>query len=169
MGLRDRKGERGYILVMVLGAMTVMGILLTKAMPSVIAEIQRENEEELIFRGEAIAQGIKTYYKKTGGYPTSLDTLVKAKPPLLRKVYKDPMTKDGEWELVTAVQAGASGDKTMLPIAGVRSRSKQDSFRSYNGKTIYSDWVFSAAEDIVGIPGAQNILQQSANPTIKAP
>lgn len=153
-----RQGQKGYILAMVLAAMTVMGILLTKAMPSVITEVQRENEAELIFRGESIARAIRAYKERTGGYPTSLEALVKVKPRILRKLYKDPMTPDGQWELVTAVQAGASGDKTGLPIAGVHSRSLRDSFRTYQGKTLYRDWVFAGADDIFGVPGLATTL-----------
>lgn len=149
-----RRGQRGYILAMVLGAMVVMGILLTRAMPSVIAQVQRENEEELIFRGEAIARAIRAYRQKTGAYPPTLAALLKVKPPILRKLYRDPMTGEGDWETVTAVQAGASGDKTGLPVVGVRSRSTRDSFRIYKGKTLYSDWIFSGGDDLFGVPGA---------------
>jgi len=153
-----RKGQRGYILAMVLAGMTVMGILLTRAMPSVITEVQRENEDELIFRGESIALAIRAYRARTGGYPTSLEDLVKVKPRILRKVYKDPMTPDGQWELITAVQAGTSGSQAGLPIVGVRSRSLRDSFRSYRSKTLYRDWVFAGADDIFGIPGLPQSL-----------
>lgn len=153
-----REGQRGYILAMLLGAMTVMGILMTKAMPSVITEVQRENEEELIFRGEAIAKAIRVYKDKTGAYPTSLEALLKVKPRILRKLYKDPMTPNGQWEVITAVQAGASGDMTGLPIAAVHSRSVRDSFRNYHGKTLYRDWVFSGTDDIFGIPGVSPAL-----------
>nr|WP_320132788.1 type II secretion system protein [uncultured Holophaga sp.] len=157
-----RRGEKGYILVMVLGAMAIVGILMTRAMPSVIAQVQRENEEELVFRGEAIANAIKAYKKSTGNYPTSLETLVKTKPPILRRLYKDPMTQDGTWEVVTAVQAGLTGDKTGLPIVGVHSKSTQDSFRTYQGKTLYCDWVFSAADNLFGISGGDASLAAAA-------
>ena len=147
---------------MLLGAMVVMGILLGKAMPSVQTEVQRENEAELVFRGEAIAKAMRVYRQKTGQYPTSLETLMKMHPHILRKLYKDPMTSDGEWELVTAVQPGVSGDKTSLPIAAIHSRAKRDSFRAYQGKTLYSDWVFSASDDIFGIPGTAGTTPPTA-------
>ena len=57
MGVRftgGRKGQRGYILALLLALVTVMGLMLTKAMPSVVAEVQRDAEEELIFRGAAL-------------------------------------------------------------------------------------------------------------------
>jgi len=149
-----RTRQRGFILALLLGLMTVMGIFLMKAVPSAIVEVQRGAEEELIFRGEAMARGIRLYQQRTGTYPTKLEDILKMRPPVLRKLYKDPMTQEGDWDLVTAVQAGTSGDKTGLPIAGVRSRSQRDSIKMYKGKTLYSDWVFSAADDILGIPGS---------------
>lgn len=145
--------QRGFILALLLGMLTVMGIFLMKAVPSVIVEVQRGAEAELIFRGEAMARGIFQYKLRTGGYPRKLDDLMKMRPPVLRKLYKDPMTQEGAWDLVTAVQAGASGDKTGLPIVGVRSTSQENSIKLYRGKSMYNEWVFSAAEDILGVPG----------------
>ena len=155
MGVRftgGRKGQRGYILALLLALVTVMGLMLTKAMPSVVAEVQRDAEEELIFRGESIAQAIRAYKARTGNYPLRLEDLMKLKPRLLRQLYKDPMTREGEWETVTAVLPGASGDKTGLPIVGVRSRCQKDSLKVYRNKTLISDWIFSAADDIYGLP-----------------
>jgi type II secretory pathway pseudopilin PulG len=151
---RAEETARGYILAMLLAIIVGMGILLTAALPSLNAEIQRDQEAELIFRGEAIAAAIRAYRAKTGGYPLNLEDLTKLRPPLLRKLYRDPMTHEGEWDLITAVQPGASGDKTGLPIVGVKSRCQKDSFRIYNDKTLISDWAFSAAPNLLGIPGA---------------
>jgi len=150
---------------MLLGFMVVMGILMTKAMPPVITEVQRDQEEELIFRGEAIRNAIRRYKAITGQYPLKLEDLLKIRPRILRTLYLDPMTREGEWELVTAVQAGATGDRTGLPIVGVRSRSQKDSFKIYNGKTLYSDWVFSAAENLFGVPGSQDQSSQPQSTT----
>jgi len=152
----SREGQRGFILALLLGMMMVMAILLTKAVPSAIVEVQRGAEEELIFRGEAMAKGIRLYQQRTGTYPTRLEDLMKQRPPVLRKLYKDPMTPSGEWDLVTAVMPGSSGDKTGLPIAGVRSKCQRDSIKMYKGKTMYSEWLFSAADNIMGLPGTAN-------------
>lgn len=151
-------GNRGFILVMLLVFITSMGIFLTMALPMVSTEIQRDQEAELIFRGEAMARAIRLYKAKTGGYPLSLADLTKVRPPILRRLYQDPMTRqgphEGEWDLITAVQPGASGDKTGLPIVGVKSFSQKDSFAIYHDKTLISDWTFSAADNLLGIPGA---------------
>ena len=154
----DRRGARGFILVMLLAFITIMGIFLTIAMPPVATEIQRDQEAELIFRGEAIANAIRLYKAKTGGYPLNLEVLTKLRPRIIRKLYLDPMTRkgtqEGDWDLITAVQPGASGDKTGLPIVGVKSFCEKDSFTSYHDKTLISDWTFSAADNLLGIPGA---------------
>ena len=139
---------------MVLAMATIMGIMVSKAFPAHYTEVRREMEAELIFRGEAIARAIRVYQQKTGTYPTSLSDLGKLRPRILRKLYRDPMTPSGEWDLVTAVQAGPSGEARGLPIVGVRSRSDKDSFKIYRGKTLYSDWVFSATDNLLTVPGA---------------
>lgn len=166
----EREGSRGFILAMLLAIIVAMGILLTAAQPSITAEVQRDKEAELIFRGESIAAAIRTYRAKTGGYPLSLEDLTKLKPPVLRKLYTDPMTPAGEWELITAVQPGASGDTTGLPIVGVKSKCQENSFKVYQGKTLVSDWAFSAAGNLLGTPGAEaaaaaaNVLGAAQNP-----
>jgi type II secretory pathway pseudopilin PulG len=151
-GIRKiQRRQRGFILALLLALITVVGILLTKAMPSVVAEVQRDQEEELIFRGEAIRTAMRRYKAATGNYPTSLEALMKVRPRILRKLYKDPMTAEGDWDIVTAVQAGATGDTTGLPIAAIRSRSQKDSYKIYQGKTLYSEWVFAASDELLGI------------------
>jgi general secretion pathway protein G len=151
------KSSRGFILVMLLVFITAMGIFLTVALPNVATEVQRDQEAELIFRGEAIARAIRLYKAQTGGYPLNLEDLTKIRPRIIRKLYLDPMTREGphegDWDLITAVSPGASGDKTGLPIVGVRSHCQKDSFAVYRGKTLISDWPFSAADNLLGIPG----------------
>jgi type II secretory pathway pseudopilin PulG len=159
--------ERGFILAMLLAIIVAMGILLTAALPSLRAETQRDQEAELIFRGEAMAAGIRAYRAKTGGYPLSLEDLGKLRPPVVRKIYKDPMNGDGDWDLITAVQPGASGDTTGLPIVGVRTKVQENSYRIYNGKTLTSDWAFSAAGNLLGVPGTASALGAATDATKK--
>jgi len=168
---RDTTRERGFILAMLLAIIVAMGILLTAALPSLKAEIQRDQEAELIFRGEAMAAGIRAYRAKTGGYPLSLEDLGKMRPPVVRRIYKDPMSREGDWDLITAVQPGASGDTTGLPIVGVKTKVQENSYRIYNGKTLTSDWAFSAAGNLLGVPGATTAASVlgAANDATKKP
>lgn len=160
---KQRSGERGYVLALLLGVCTLMGIHLMKAIPAAHAEVQREMEAELIYRGEHLANGIQAYQKRTGGYPTNLDQLVKLKPRLVRKVYTDPMTPEGAWIPMYAVPVPQGGSVEGLPIVGIHSSSQKDSFRMYRNKTIYSDWVFTGASNLLGVPGSQS-PQPPANP-----
>lgn len=147
-----RGGEQGYVLALLLGICTVMGIFMMKAIPADRAELQREQEAELIYRGEHLAKGIRAFQAMTRTYPTTLQQLVKHRPRLIRQVYKDPMTPDGEWDYISAVPVGPGGKTEGLPLVGVKSRSHKDSFRMYRQKTIYSDWAFSAVDNLLGVP-----------------
>lgn len=165
-----RRRQRGFILALLLALITASGILLSRAMPSVVAEVQRDREAELIFRGEAIRNAMRRYKAMTGNYPVKLEDLMKIRPRILRKLYKDPMTPDGEWDIITAVQPGASGNTQGLPIAAIRSHSQKDSYRIYQGKTLYSDWIFAASDDLLGIPGGGNLpLPNLPLPNLPAP
>jgi type II secretory pathway pseudopilin PulG len=80
-------------------SMAVMAVLMTVAMPAYRHLARREKETELVFRGEQYARAIALYRAKNGNnFPPSIDVLVQGK--YLRKKYKDPMTKDGEFRLV---------------------------------------------------------------------
>jgi type II secretory pathway pseudopilin PulG len=146
--------QRGFTMALALAMAVVMGLLLLKTMPSVVAQVQRENEEELIFRGEAIQGALRLYATKSGRYPKDLNELMKVRPRILRQNYKDPMTPGGEWDFITQVQPGASGNTEGLPIVGVRSRSLLDSKHIYQNKTMVRDWVFSADQNLLGVPKA---------------
>ncbi len=151
---RARPGERGFTMALLLAMAVVMVLLTMKAVPLASAAVQRDQEAELIYRGEAIANALRIYKAKTGAYPTDLNDLMKSKPHILRRVYKDPMTREGEWDYLYQVQPGASGDTTGLPIVGVRSKSMKDSIKVYHNKTLIHDWVFSADANILGMPGS---------------
>jgi len=89
--------------------LAVMAILMTVAMPVWRHQAQREKEAELVFRGEQYARAVALYRFKNSqvqnALPASIDVLVDGR--FLRKKYKDPMTKDGEFlPIQMATQAG---------------------------------------------------------------
>jgi type II secretory pathway pseudopilin PulG len=95
-----RASEGGYTLVVLAVAVTVMSIALAAALPMWKQLIQRDKEEELIFRGWQYAEAIRVFQQRQGRLPIRLDELIKVKPRSIRRLWKDPMTKDGEWGLV---------------------------------------------------------------------
>jgi type II secretory pathway pseudopilin PulG len=162
MGLRGQYAERGYAMAALLVALAIMAILLTVAMPVWRQQARREREAELVFRGEQYARAVALFKFKNANipnvYPPSIDALVQGR--FLRKKYKDPMTKDGEFEplgvgntqpgITPPPPTGVGRSNTPQPggpvvggISGVRSKSQETSIRSYRGATRYDQWMFT--------------------------
>jgi type II secretory pathway pseudopilin PulG len=94
-----RRADGGYAMAALLVTLAVMSVILGVAMPVWRTVVQREKEEELVFRGRQYARAIALYQRKyAASYPASLDVLIEQK--FLRKKFKDPMVKDGEFEII---------------------------------------------------------------------
>ena len=132
--------------------------------------VRRERESELIFRGEQYARAIALWQRqRPGSTPQDIDTLIEER--FLRKRYRDPMTKDGEFQILlqsdlATISSGQMADRengnerfseqtTQIPrnaadhpggvaggIVGVVSTSDEVSIASYNGRNRYNEWVF---------------------------
>jgi type II secretory pathway pseudopilin PulG len=169
------KRERGFSLVILMASITLMLILMSAAVPTWKYIMKDDREEELYFRGDQIARGIERYQRKNGNaLPISLEVMVKGH--YLRKAYKDPMVKDGQWRLIRPGEAvlpgpgqggpspspGASpspspavprfptqprpGGGTQGAILGVASISKDKSLKIFNGRNRYDQWLFIAGQ-----------------------
>jgi len=110
-----RRGEAGYTLVALLALMTVLALYAAAAAPSIKQQMVREREQETIFRGEEVAEGIRRYYSymqtRVGNgdaaLPTSMDQLAegvsvgtKKVQVVRRSALKDPLSNSGEWHQV---------------------------------------------------------------------
>lgn len=103
---------------------------------------QREKESELLWIGEQFRQAIGLYYQRSPGaakrYPEKLEDLLEDRRFLtvqryLRRIYVDPMTSKGQWDLIAAPGGG---------IMGVRSLSDGRPVRERGGARRYADWTF---------------------------
>jgi type II secretory pathway pseudopilin PulG len=105
-----RKNERGYALLLVAFAATLLLIAATTAAPKIKTMRRRESEQEMIWRGNQYVRGIKLYYRKNGRFPTSLEDLTKPQMGnirFMRQQYKDPMNpEDGSWRLIYVGPSG---------------------------------------------------------------
>jgi type II secretory pathway pseudopilin PulG len=106
---RTVTSEAGYAMAALLVSIAIMSIVASMALPAWKSAAKREKEAELIFRAGQYAHAIEKFRRKTGAgaYPPDIDFLVRQK--FLRKKYKDPMTKDGEWRIVTPQELQAGG------------------------------------------------------------
>ena len=99
------RGSRGSTLAALMVLIAISAILMTVAMQKWSFMLQREKEKELIYRGTAIAKAIQEYQSTQNRAPTTFEEMTKTKPPILRRVYADPMTarydRDGKLEAGT--------------------------------------------------------------------
>ena len=114
MNRKLKLNEQGFTLAGALTILAIIAIFWALTLPLWARIKQRDNEEELIFRGNEYIEAIGRYHQKYGTYPPDLDTLQKLK--FIRKLYTDPMTKSGKWKLLhpdALVQTGAAGQINM--------------------------------------------------------
>ena len=124
-------GRGGYTLLIVMFAIFLLTLGLMVAVPVWQTQIQRELEEELIFRGEQYVEAVRLYQTKNPGqFPENFDELLEEK--FLRRLYPDPMTDHGEWNVILLSQRGgaagqraASGQRTAGRQRGARQRGRQ--------------------------------------------
>jgi len=145
----------GYAMAALLVGLAIMGVLISVVLPVWSQVAQREREAELIFRGEQYSRSIELYQRKNlGQLPVDFKDLVDQR--FLRKLYKDPMTSSGEFEVL--YERENSGlvvlDEAVLRrsrdlnqsrqggIIGVASKSIEDSLRIYNDGIKYNEWRF---------------------------
>jgi type II secretory pathway pseudopilin PulG len=115
------KQPRGYVLIMLMLVIALMGLGLMVAVPVWQTQIQRENEEELIFRGNQYVEALRIFQlKNPGSFPKTLEELVENK--CIRRLYKDPMTPGGEWNLILNQEGiGSVGQPRSLTSRGSAS------------------------------------------------
>jgi len=104
------RAQSGYALLMVVFMAALMIITAAAIQINFLTQGRREKEDELIWRGQQYARGVRLFYRKHGRFPTSLEDLIK--PGIggvryMRKAYKEPMnTVDGSWRLLYVGPAG---------------------------------------------------------------
>ncbi len=150
---RGRTGRRGgYTLVILMVLIAVMSIGLAAAGPYWSKIIQREKEEELIFRGMQYAEAIRVFQARFGRPPNRLEELLEAEPRSIRQLWDDPMTEHGKWLILSgAGQGGQPGGQQAPGVGGAQGTGP-------GGKSV-EEWAqeFQAG----GAPGAQSVEEWS--------
>lgn len=114
----------GYTILLLMFMVFVMSIGLMIAVPVWQTQIQREKEEELIFRGKQYVEAIRLFQRKRpGAFPKNFDELVEEK--CLRRLFDDPMTPDGKWNVILLSQGPAS-QRSRQPRRTRRSTSRRE-------------------------------------------
>jgi hypothetical protein len=134
-----RRGEAGHLMVGLLAAIAIMMIFSTVVYQEWSELMRREWEEEMIFRAKELSRGIQRYRVDHGGMgPTSLDKLMEPGPKgqyYLRRLYNDPLVKDGKWGLLYQGPGGAIIDPSAV-VEGMHALTPVSQFKpSVSGNT----------------------------------
>jgi type II secretory pathway pseudopilin PulG len=165
----------GFTMVVLLVVMAVMAVGTAALLPTWRQQAIRENEEELIFRGNQYARALVLYARKNNNLlPANIDVLYTGK--FLRKKYKDPITGEdfglmgpgqppgsagrgslGSGRASTAGSASGRGTQVIGSIQGFYSTSTDTSIRVYQQQQRYIDWPFTVqtAQMLMGLPAGR--------------
>jgi type II secretory pathway pseudopilin PulG len=101
--------QRGYNMVMLMIAITVLNIMVAIALPSWTSLIQRDKEEELISRGFQYVEAIRVFQNRFQRLPVRIEELIEVKPRCIRRLWKDPMTDGGKFAVIHPDQPQPNG------------------------------------------------------------
>lgn len=146
---RDSKPQLGFTYVGVLVVLTVMMLALGAVAQIWHTEMQRENEQELLFVGKQFRTAIGNYYAAMGRqFPASLEDLLGKDGEqtihgrYLRRIYRDPVTGAAEWGVVRAANGGVAGVYSLSEGAPYKTTGFGDADSLFEGKQKYSEWQF---------------------------
>lgn len=145
-----RNRQAGFTYVMVLVAVIITGIFAEVATQYSSHARVMDREAELLFRGAAYSEAIKSYYesgKPIKAYPRSLDDLIKDPRSIrkrhLRNLYSDPfdLEKRG-WKLIRSNDGGISGVASQNTGKPLKTGNFKKGYEKLEGVSSYSEWVF---------------------------
>jgi type II secretory pathway pseudopilin PulG len=142
--------QAGFTYVMILVAVVVMGIFAEVATFYTSRSRQMDREAELLFRGDAYRNAIKSYYESgrpNKTYPRSLEDLLKdprtTHKSHLRMLYPDPFGNEkGSWKLLRANDGGISGVASKSTEKPLKTGNFRPGYEKFEVANTYADWTF---------------------------
>ncbi len=96
---RSNAAQKGFSLIELIVVVTIIGILAAVAVVNIQTAARKARESALKDDLFKMRSAIDTFYADKQRYPTDLNELV---PKYIKKIPKDPVTMNGEWDQVTA-------------------------------------------------------------------
>jgi len=96
-------GQQGHLMAGLVVILAIMMILSTVVFQGWQDVRRRDDEAEMIFRAQEIVRAIDRYRKDHGTPPMSLEQLIEPGTRaqyFARRLYEDPLVKDGQWGLL---------------------------------------------------------------------
>lgn len=156
--------QRGVTFLALLFAVAIGAIALAGSGALWQMESRREKEKELLFAGEAYRRAIASYVERSPGapeYPPRLaDLLLDPRFPMpvrhLRRLYPDPMSRDGKWQEIRLqdriIGVASSAIETPIKLGDFPAHQAD-----FEGASRYSEWRFIHA---AGTPGRRGAAAQ---------
>jgi len=145
--------QSGFGYLLVLFAVSALGLLAAGAGQVWRSTAQREREAELLFVGHQYRKAIESYqsvnFNGQHQWPARLEDLLEDRrlPTVrrhLRRLYRDPMTENGAWVLVKSGEH-IIGVHTAVHTATFRKHFEGED-AAFNGTSSCDDWVFIARQ-----------------------
>jgi type II secretory pathway pseudopilin PulG len=173
----DQRSQNGYILLLLMLAVTLLAIAAAAIAPTLAFQIRRDREEELVHRGVQYSRAVRRYVKKFGRYPTRLEELESTNNlRFLRRRYKDPITgQDFKLlhlgEVKVNFGAGVAGATSPGANPGVPTLggAAMGFARMPGGQSVSRDAPPPSGEDTVGpsdAAAAANAQRESGTPEV---
>lgn len=147
------RSSSGYSFLFILLTVMLLGIMQGMIGTSWRQIMQREREEELLFRGLQIQEAITRWHQPLPGgqrhVATPLndlkDLLQDPRTPTkvrhLRKLYRDPLTGQ-EWNLLREANRGIVGVASVSEQEPIRKTNFPDQLQNFAGAQRYTEWQF---------------------------
>jgi type II secretory pathway pseudopilin PulG len=150
MSLPSDAGGFTYVGALIL--VIVTGIAISAASTYWSTMVRREKEAELLFRGDQIRKAIGSYYEQappghSKSYPSSLKDLIRDPRYMkvvrhLRKIYRDPMTEDGQWGLILDGRGRIKGVFSKSKERPIKVGNFPKGYENFEKAKTYQDWKF---------------------------
>jgi len=143
--------QQGFSYVVMMFVVALLSIASVRALEVTLTNERRDKEAELLWRGQAYRDAIRDYYLNSPGtaqsFPAQLSDLLydgRLTVPrrLLRKLYHDPMTSDGQWALVRNDAGKVIGVRSLSTLKPLKQAGFPPELASFTNAQHYSDWNF---------------------------
>jgi type II secretory pathway pseudopilin PulG len=139
-------GQTGSTLLMVLAALVILGLTAGTAGNSWKHILQRDREQELLFRGDQYRRAIESFHHAWGIYPKQVDELLADQRALkvrrhLRRPYADPMT-GRPFELIRDTTGAILGVVSTDHGRPFRRDGFPAGYEEFSRASSYRDWKF---------------------------